>query len=197
MGTARKIRKKFQGPRHPFNQARFEEELKYMGEYGLRNKRELYKARTRLGRYRSRARDLLGLEPDDPLRMREEKLLLDKMVSIGVLKQESVTLDMVLGLSLEDFLERRLQTQVYRRGLAASPHQARQMVVHGHVALEGRKVTIPSYHLTPSQAELIDYAPSSPYRNDEHALRKELLMLLEKTEEPAPEPEPKRRRERY
>ena len=75
MGSARKIRKKFIGPRHPYNLERFTQEQQLMGEYGLRNKRELYRARTKLRRYRQRARSLLGLDESFPQRVREEKML--------------------------------------------------------------------------------------------------------------------------
>lgn len=190
MGTARKIRKKWTGPRQPYSLPRFEEELNKVGEYGLRSKKELWKAQTTLTRFRSRARSLLGLEENDERRSREEKLLVDKLVKLSVLSPEKAGLDMILNLTVKEFLDRRLQTQVFRRGLAATPHQARQLVTHGHIAIDNRRVTIPSYHLRQNEEELVDYAPSSPYRDDEHPLRKELLMHLEKkANQPEPEAE--------
>src|SRR5690554_4664972 len=49
------------------------------------------------------------------------------------------------GHALVKILERRLDNLVYRLGLASSIRQARQMVVHGHILVNGRKVDIPSY----------------------------------------------------
>lgn len=49
------------------------------------------------------------------------------------------------GPALVKFLERRLDNLVYRMGFASSIRQARQMVTHGHVTVNGKKVNIPSY----------------------------------------------------
>ena len=178
MGSAKKVRKKFIGPRHPFNLERFTSEQQLMGVYGLRNKRELYRARTKLRRFRQRARALLGLDESALQRKREETLVVDKLVKIGVLKETQKNLDAILSLTVEDFLERRLQTQVYRKGLTATIYQARQLITHGHISIKGRRTTIPSYHLSLGEEEFITYAPNSGYRDDEHPMRKELLNLM-------------------
>lgn len=178
MGSARKIRKKVVLPRHPFNSERFTQEQESMGQFGLRNKHEIWRARTKLRRYRQRARALLGLDENSEIRKREEKLLIDKLVKIGVLKSEKTNLDAILSLTAEDFLERRLQTQVFRKGLANTIQQARQLIVHGHIAIRGRRISVPSYHLIIGEEEFIDYSPASPYRDDEHPVRKELLNRM-------------------
>ena len=128
------------------------------------------------------------MDENSPLRKREEKLLIEKLIKIGVLNPAKQNLDAILSLTTEDFLERRLQTQVFRLGLAATPHQARQLIVHGHIAINGRRVTKPSYHLSRGEEEFVSYAPNSPYRNEDHAMRKELLKRLG-TAEPEPEKE--------
>jgi small subunit ribosomal protein S4 len=178
LGSARRIRKKYLGPRHPFNLERFEQEQVFMGEYGLRNKKELWRSRTQLRRYRQRARALLGLDSNSPARLREEKLLIQKLIKIGILKEANTNLDAILSLRPEDFLDRRLETITFKRNLAATIYQARQLIIHGHIAINGRRVTVPSYHVNKDEEEYIDYAPSSPYKNDEHPLRKDLLKLL-------------------
>ncbi|MHA1982869.1 MAG: 30S ribosomal protein S4 [Candidatus Hodarchaeales archaeon] len=186
MGSARKIRKKYIGPRHPFNLERFTQEQQLMGEFGLRNKRELHRTRTKLRRYRQRARALLGQDENAPQRKREEKLLIDKLVKIGILKETQTNLDTILSLTVENFLERRVETVVLRKGLAATVYQARQLIIHGHIAIRGRRVNIPSYHLSLGEEEFVAYAPSSTYRDDDHPMRKELLNLIG---QPAQEPE--------
>ena len=75
MGSPRRLRKKVIGPRHPFNLERIEAEMKLAGEYGLRNKKEIWKVQTKLRRYRQRARQMLALDED--VRQREEKILLE------------------------------------------------------------------------------------------------------------------------
>lgn len=59
-------------------------------------------------------------------------------------KSKSITGEMLLIL-----LERRLDNILYRLGLAASRKQGRQFIRHGHVLVNGKKVTIPSYLISP------------------------------------------------
>ena len=59
--------------------------------------------------------------------------LLRRLVRIGVLDEAKMKLDYVLGLKLEDFLERRLQTQVFKLGLAKSIHHARVLIRQRHI----------------------------------------------------------------
>merc|ERR1712059_138439 len=99
-----------------------DQELKLIGEYGLRNKREVWRANYSLAKIRSAARDLLTLEEKDGRRLFEGNALLRRLVRIGVLDVNRMKLDYVLGLKVEDFLERRLQTQVFKLGLAKSIH---------------------------------------------------------------------------
>ena len=189
MGAPRKLRKKYHGPQHPYNAERFEEELKFVGEYGLRNKRELWKVRTRIGRFRQRARSLLALEPDDPVRIRDERLITSKLVRLGVMSLENISVDNVLGLQPKDFLERRLQTMVFRKGLARSPHQARQLITHGHIAINGLRINIPGYHLSAGEEEFIDYSPNSPVIVPDHPIRLSMVDMVseESIDEELPE----------
>lgn len=175
MGAPRKLRKKYKGPQHPFNAERFETELKLVGEYGLRNKSELYKIHTKLGGYRTRARSLLALEEGSEKRGYNEGLILRKLNKLGVIKAETFSIDEILNLQAEDFLERRLQTVVFRKGLARTAHQARQLIVHGHIAINQRRINVPSYHLLSEEEEMLDYAPGSPYFDPEHSMRLSLI----------------------
>ena len=104
--------KTYTTPRRPFEKARLDQELKLIGEYGLRNKREVWRVKYSLAKVRSAARVLLTLEEKDPKRLFEGNALLRRLVRIGVLDEGKMKLDYVLGLKVEDFLERRLQTQV-------------------------------------------------------------------------------------
>ncbi|MHA2362355.1 MAG: 30S ribosomal protein S4 [Candidatus Hodarchaeales archaeon] len=183
MGAPRKLRKKYRGPQHPYNAERFEEELSLIGVYGLRNKREIWKVRTRIGNFRQRARSLLALEPDDPNRVRDEQLIIDKLIKLGVMAKENISVENILNLKPENFLERRLQTVVFRRGLARSPHQARQLITHGHIALNTFRINVPSYHLKDGEEENVDYAPTSPYISPDHPVRISLVDKVEEREE--------------
>ncbi len=162
MGDPKKPRKKWTPPSHPWVKSRLIEEMKLMGEYGLRNKREIWKAATILRKIRHRARALLALPPE--VRESEEKALLSRLYEMGLVS-ENATLDDVLSLTAKDLLERRLQTIVYKKGLARTIQEARQLIVHGHIAINGRRVTSPGYIVRRSEEELVDYAPTSPFKN--------------------------------
>ncbi len=166
MGDPRRLRKKLMGPRHPFSKTRIEEEMKYIGSFGLRNKKEIWKAQTILRNFRARARASLAL----PEHQREEErlILVKKLYHMGIMPNEDGLIDEVLSLTTEQFLKRRLQSIVHELGLAKSPWQARQMITHGHIAIRGRKVTSPSYHVTRGEEEDIKYAPNSSYNDPTH-----------------------------
>jgi len=108
--------KTYATPRRPFEKARLDQELKLIGEYGLRNKREVWRVKYSLAKIRTAARELLTLEEKDNRRLFEGNALLRKLVRIGVLDEGRMKLDYVLGLKIEDFLERRLQTQACKKG---------------------------------------------------------------------------------
>ncbi|KAK7601803.1 hypothetical protein V9T40_009244 [Parthenolecanium corni] len=101
-------------PRRPYEKARLDQELKIIGEYGLRNKREVWRVKLVLAKIRKAARELLTLEEKDQKRLFEGNALLRRLVRIGVLDENRMKLDYVLGLKIEDFLERRLETQILR-----------------------------------------------------------------------------------
>jgi len=117
-------------------------ELYVMGSYGLRNKRELWKAQTEVARIRNQARALLALSSE--ARSEKEKRLLNFLNRLGLVK-EGATLDDILNLKVEDLLERRLQTIIMKKSGIKSPYQARQIVSHGHVSIGNRKVNVPGY----------------------------------------------------
>jgi small subunit ribosomal protein S4 len=142
MGDPRKAKKTFHRPRMIWTAEQLNAELYVMGSYGLRNKRELWKAQTEVARIRNQARALLALSAE--LRAEKERRLLNFLNRLG-LAREGATLDDILNLKVEDLLERRLQTIVMKRTGTNSPYYARQIVSHGHVSIGNRKVNIPSY----------------------------------------------------
>ncbi len=96
----------------------------------------------------------------------ETKQLLERLRKLGLIR-EGATLDDVLGLTLEDLLERRLQTMVYRKGLAQTPRQARQMVIHGHITVSGNRVNVPSYLVSVNEEKEIGCVfPTSGERSE-------------------------------
>jgi small subunit ribosomal protein S4 len=184
LGDPKKKHKTFHTPKRPYDTEALMEELRIIGAYGLRNKRELWKVRTELSVMRSRARDLLSLGVEE--RAIRERAVIEKLAKRGLVMLNG-RLEDVLTLSVEDLLERRLQTYIFRRGMASSLFQARQLITHGHIAINDRKVTSPSYQVKITDEDTLDYAESSPYHNPGHPLRRELEVEEALAEAPARE----------
>ena len=160
MGDPKRQRKKYEAPRFPWSKTELSEELRLLGEYGLRNKRELWRHHYMISKYRTLARQLLA-QPEDE-RVILEKQLINKLAFIRVIP-ENADLDAVLDLSVEQILARRLQTLVFKNGLAKTPYQARQLIVHGHISIKERKITVPSYLVPGNEEGNIQYTSSSPF----------------------------------
>ena len=131
-------KKKFERPKRPWDKTRIEEEKRLVQNYGLRRKKEIWRVESIIRNYRRLARELAAKRDKE-----KEKILLDKVFRMGLINKEA-DLDDVLALTVESVLDRRLQTLVFKKGLAQTIRQARQHVVHGHVAFDGRRVRWPS-----------------------------------------------------
>jgi len=160
MGDPKRPRKRYTTPRHPWQKERIKDENKLMAEYGLKNKREVWKHYTQLRNYRQRARQLAAVgETEQANLLRKE--LFAKLTRMGVMDKKDPTLDDVLTLEINDFLERRLQTIVFRKGMAHTPNQSRQFIVHGHISLKNGRVTAPSDIVDKSQENEISFRGNS------------------------------------
>ena len=164
MGRVKNVFSKvYDVPRRPFEKERLDAEIKLIGEFGLRNKREVWRVKLTLAKIRKAARELLTLEDKDPKRLFEGNALLRRLVRIGVLSEDKMKLDYVLGLRVEDFMERRLQTQVFKLGLAKSIHHARVLIRQKHIRVRRQVVNIPSFIVRLDSQKHIDFSTKSPY----------------------------------
>ncbi|CAL9731238.1 small ribosomal subunit protein uS4B [Monosporozyma unispora] len=155
--------KTYSTPKRPYESSRLDAELKLAGEFGLKNKREIYRISFQLSKIRRAARDLLTRDEKDPKRLFEGNALIRRLVRVGVLSEDKKKLDYVLALKVEDFLERRLQTQVYKLGLAKSVHHARVLISQRHIAVGKQIVNIPSFMVRLDSEKHIDFASTSPF----------------------------------
>jgi small subunit ribosomal protein S4 len=171
MGDPKISRRVWARPSHPWVGERIKAEAALVRKYGLKNKQEVWKAAGRLRAWRTQARELQAriqrLEKQAQL---ERDLLIAKLTRLGVLT-EGQTLDDVLALNLELVLTRRFQSQVYLKGLAKTTSHARQLIVHGHLAVSGRKVTVPGYLLRRGEEDAISYYSLSPLTDSAHVMR--------------------------
>jgi small subunit ribosomal protein S4 len=176
MGDPKKQRKKFETPRFPWRTDTLQLELNLLGQYGLRNKRELWHHKTMLSKFRGIARSLLGMSAEQ--RKTLEQQLLEKMDRLGILPK-TAALDEVLDLALEDLLERRLQTLVFRKGLAKSIFQSRQLITHRHIAIDGKRVLTPNYLVLRDEEPKMGYSPTSPLSDPNHPLKQSIAVIAE------------------
>lgn len=150
-------------PRRPFEKERLSAELKLIGQYGLKNKKEIYRVNLVLSKIRKAARILLTLPKKDPRRIFQGNALLDRMLTYGFLHEHKQQLDYVLSLNLRDFLDRRLQTLVHSMGLAKSMHHARVLIRQRHIRVGNRMVNVPSFMVRTHIQSKIDFSPLSPF----------------------------------
>jgi small subunit ribosomal protein S4 len=179
MGDPKKQRKKYDTPRFRWRKDILQEELKLLGQYGLRNKHELWRHKTTLSKTRGIARSLIGKPTEEREKMENE--LLTRLKKLGFL-QETAALDNVLDLSIEDMLERRLQTIIFRKGLTRTAFQARQLITHGHITIGSRRVTVPGYIVAKAEETQIIYSPESALAKDAHPMRQGLTVVAKQPE---------------
>jgi small subunit ribosomal protein S4 len=171
MGKPKFSRKKYETPSHPWREERIKTENDLIKKYGLKNKREIWKAQTSLRKYRGQARELLAkIGSENPQVKKESEQLLTHLTRMNILPLNS-NLDDVLALLTEPILSRRLQTLTYLKGLANTPKQARQLISHGHIAISGRKITVPSYLVAKDEENEIGYFADSPLNDVLHPAR--------------------------
>jgi len=169
MGDPRKIRKKYQKPSHPWQKERIEEEKALLREYGLKNKKEIWKVDSVLRNFKNQVKRLIAATTQQA--EKEKQQLLHKLYNMSLIKR-SARLDDVLGLTLNDIMNRRLQTIIYKKGFARTISQARQFIVHKHVRVGEKKINSPSYFVLKNEDEKISFSDGSSLFNPEHPERK-------------------------
>lgn len=139
-------RKKYSRPQRPFDKARIQEENILRDRYGLKNKKEIWKADAAIGRIRNLAKQLI-------IKSEEEKQAFVEKLQAKGFGVNSIADS--LALDKEDWLKRRLQTFVFTKKLARTPKQARQLVAHKQVSIGNRIINIPSYQVSLEQESQI------------------------------------------
>ncbi|MDR0508589.1 MAG: 30S ribosomal protein S4, partial [Candidatus Methanoplasma sp.] len=146
MGDPKFSRRSYDTPSHPWQGERIKREVEIVREFGLKNKTEVWKAQTILRNFRKQSRELQArLRGGDAQAKIETDALIKKCSRMGLLPVTGSDLNDILILSENDILARRLQTVVYEKGLSSTIKQARQMITHGHIHINGHRVTVPGY----------------------------------------------------
>merc|ERR1712115_606834 len=141
-------------PRRPFEKERLDQEMKVLGE--------LWRVQFVLSKLRNAARTLLTLDEKDPKRIFEGNAILRRCHRYGILADEQDDLNFVLALTPQAFLERRLQTLVFKLGLAKSVHHARVLIRQRHIRVGKQVVNVPSYIVRLDSQKHIDFSLKSP-----------------------------------
>lgn len=181
MGDPKKHRKKYKTPSHPWQKERIEVEKALIREYGLKTKVEIWKADSKVRSFKSTIKELIRSASEQA--KKEENELMTRLQKIGILS-EGASLDDILELTVKDFLERRLQTIVYRMGFARSMKQSRQFITHGHILVNDKKISAPSFIV--SKEDKVTFVPGIPLAAEDHPERVLILKeepIVEKTEE--------------
>ena len=169
-------------PRRPFEKDRLDNEMQLIGKYGLKNKREVWRVQLTLARIRKAARELLTLDSQDPRRIFEGSALMRRMFKFGLLTQDENKLDYVLGLTLHRLMDRRLQTVVYKKGMAKSVHHARVMIRQRHIKVGKNLTNVPSFMVRVDSEKQIDFSNASPLGGGKPGRTKRKMMKSRKEE---------------
>ncbi|MEM1535724.1 MAG: 30S ribosomal protein S4 [Candidatus Pacearchaeota archaeon] len=135
MGDPKRKRKKYKKPRKLHDAARIAEERELIKKYGLKNKREIWKAEAKLRKIREQAKKLI-LHPE------KQEEFIEHLNKLGLVSKNA-TIDDVLALTKEDILNRRLQTIVFKKKLARTIKEARQLIVHKKIKINGAACNVP------------------------------------------------------
>jgi len=168
MGSPRKPKKAYAKPFKIWNRERLDAERPMIQEFGLKNKKELWRISAKLRKFTAQAKRLTALRGEQAAV--EKTQLIGKLSSLGII-QPDASLDEVLGLSVKDFLSRRLQTVVFKKNLARSITQSRQFIVHKHITIGHKIITSPSY-LVPLSTEVnVTFVDKSALSSADHPER--------------------------
>ncbi|WP_297217244.1 30S ribosomal protein S4 [Thermoplasma sp.] len=183
MGDPKFHHKKYSTPRHPWEKERIDEENKIVVKYGLKNKKEIWRSEALLSSIRSQARYLRARLRTNDVNAQKQLERMIKRLSRYKLLSENANLDDVLSLTVENILDRRLQTIVFRKNLAISVRQARQLITHGHISVAGRRVTVPGMLVEAKDEDAITFEENSPLANELHPIRQALLAPAQRSAE--------------
>ncbi len=180
MGDPKKLKKGYSTPVHPWNKTDIDENKILRKEYGLKTRKELLIMKSFLKKYKNIAKRLIS---DESAQAKvEQKQISDKLQKLGLLVA-GADLDDILSLEVKDVLERRLQSLVFRRGLAHTVTQARQFITHRHIIIGDKEITTPSYLVSLEEEAKLGFKGKSALSNEDHPERvNEAKKLSEEAE---------------
>lgn len=168
MGQSKSQRRKYKTPSHPWNRQRIAAERELLEEYGLVNKKEIMRIESLLRNLKTQAKELIT-RSDKQAELEWEQLRA-RLNRLGLV-DGAMKIEQVLDLSMKNIMERRLQTQVVRKGLARSMMQARQFITHQHILVGSHKISVPGHFVSANEENMISFASDSSYADMNHPER--------------------------
>ena len=156
------------GPAHPWQKGRIDFEKNLVKEYGIKNKKELWKMDSFRKKFAIHAKKLIADTSEQG--EKEKQQMIERLTKLGLI-EHGAEIDDILSISLKDVLERRLETMVFRKELAHSVSQARQFIVHEHITVKGKKIKSPSYLVPRDEEDTIAFSVSSSLSDESHPER--------------------------
>jgi small subunit ribosomal protein S4 len=177
MGSIKKIRKKYSKPAHPWRSVRIEEENQICKDYGIPKKTEVWKTIAKLESYKNQIKKLSSITNEQS--NKEMVNLIAKLKAYSLIQND--TSDEILGITLKNLLDRRLQTIVFKKNYAKGMKQARQLIIHRHILVNNKIISSPSYLVKLSEEANVEISPKSPFYDTAHPERtKEASKRTEK-----------------
>ena len=159
----RRQHKKYERPLRLFEKDRIEDENKFKEKYGLKNKKEIWKMKFAVKKIRNQAKGLIMSRPE------EQDAFISRIVKKGLIKS-GAKIDDILGMTIDKYVERRLQTLVLRKGFSTTAKGARQMITHRKIMIGDRIVNVPSYMINLEEEKIIKAVPARVKAKKEEAV---------------------------
>lgn len=164
--------KKYNRPRKMFDINLIKEENDLIKKYGLKSRREVWRADFAIETIRNIAKRLITAPEKD------KEVFLEKQRKKGFSVNNIAE---VLSLNKEDYLKRRLQSIVVSKKLATTHKHARQLIVHKHITLNGNRIGSPSHLTTVTEENSLQLNLELPIKKVISDEDKKLLETLHHT----------------
>ena len=168
MGDPKKQKKKYRRPLMIWDEERIARDKDLVKNFGLKNKKEIWKVESNLKLLHDQAKKLIAQNTEQS--KKESEQLIVKLASLNLVQQDA-KLDDVLSLTIQDLLNRRLQTVVFKKELARTINQARQFITHNHIAVNSQIINVPSYLISLNEEVLINFNQHSSLASTENPER--------------------------
>lgn len=149
-------------------------EQQVMGTFHIQDRDDYQKYNKICGKIRQLAYKLSQLQPDDPVRIKHEKLLLEKLYSMGVLSTKATVSHLETKISVSHMAKRRLPMIMAKLKMTQKAQSATALIEQGHVRVGPHIVTDPAYLVTRNMEDFVTWTDRSKIKKATLKYRNEL-----------------------